>query len=67
MSEPLDLKGVRTYPLRERKSKVGLADFARPHARGASLAAFLDSLPRVLGAESLRAPVSYTHLTLPTN
>lgn len=55
MSEPLDLHRVRTYPLAERKSKVGLADFARPHARGADVAAFLDSLPRVLGAETLRS------------
>jgi hypothetical protein len=54
LSDPLDLQGVRTYPLAERKSKVGLGEFARPHARGASLAAFLDSLPRVLGAETLR-------------
>ena len=55
MSEPLDLKRVRTYPLAERNSKVGLADFARPHARGSDMTAFLDSLPRVLGAETLRA------------
>jgi hypothetical protein len=55
LSEPLDLKRVRTYPLGERKSKVGLADFARPHARGASLSTFLESLPRVLGAETVRA------------
>jgi hypothetical protein len=55
LSEPLDLRGVRTYPLSQRKSKIGVADFARPHARGASLADFLDALPRVLGAETLRA------------
>jgi hypothetical protein len=52
--EPLALGGVRTYPLAERKSKVGLADFARPPVRGQSVASFLDSLPRLLGAESLR-------------
>jgi hypothetical protein len=52
--KPLDLGGVRTYPLAERKSKVTLADFARPHARGASAAAFLESLPRLLGAQALR-------------
>jgi hypothetical protein len=51
---PLDLRGVRTYALAERRSKVGLADFARPHARGESLASFLGSLPRILGAETLR-------------
>ncbi len=52
---PLDLGKVRTYPLAGRKSKVGLADFGRPHAKGASLASFLDSLPRLLGADTLRA------------
>jgi hypothetical protein len=50
---PLDLEGVHTYPLAERKSKVGLSDFASPLARGASLRAFLDSLPRLLGAQGL--------------
>ena len=55
MSEPLDLEGLRTYSLAERRSKVGLADFARPHAPGATVAQFLDSLPRILGAQSLRA------------
>ena len=52
--EPLDLGKVHTYPLAERKSKVGLAEFARPHRRGETLAAFLDSLPRLLGAEDLK-------------
>jgi hypothetical protein len=52
--EPLALGGVRTYPLAERKSKVGLGDFARPPVRGQSVASFLESLPRLLGAESLR-------------
>lgn len=54
---PLDLEGVRTYPLETRKSKVNLGDFARPHGRGESVAVFLDSLPRILGAESLRGLV----------
>jgi hypothetical protein len=52
--KPLDLGGVRTHPLAERKSKVTLADFARPHAKGATLGAFLESLPRLLGAQALR-------------
>jgi hypothetical protein len=54
-SGPLDLDGVRTYPLAGRKSKVTVADFARPHAAGGTVAGFLDSLPRILGAETLRA------------
>jgi hypothetical protein len=56
--KPLDLAGVRTYPLAQRKSQVSLADFARPHAAGASFASFVDSLPRLLGAEALRQVVS---------
>ena len=50
----VDLRGVRTYPLSERKSRVALSDFGRPHGRGAGVAAFLDSLPRVLAGQALR-------------
>jgi hypothetical protein len=52
---PLALDAVRTYPLAERKSKVTLEDFGRPHRAGARTAEFLDSLPRILGGETLRA------------
>ena len=55
---PLDLAGVRTYSLESRPSKVSLADFARPHAVGASVSSFLDSLPRILGGVTLRALVA---------
>ncbi|MDD8025071.1 MAG: hypothetical protein PHI34_01060 [Acidobacteriota bacterium] len=50
--------GIRTYPLRSRPSKVGLADFARPLAPGASVAELLDSLPGFLAAADLRAFVA---------
>ncbi len=52
--EPLELHGVRTYPLASRPSKVGIADFGRPVAPDASLAAFLDALPRQLAGNTLR-------------
>ena len=52
---PLELSGVRTYPLAARKSKVKLKDFANPHVRGGSLAGFLGSLPRILAGETLLA------------
>jgi hypothetical protein len=51
---PLSLDGVRTYPLASRHSKVQVGDFAKPHARGATLASFVETLPRILGAETLR-------------
>lgn len=52
---PLTLGDVATYPLSSRKSKVSVGEFARPPARGGSLAAFLDGLPRILAADDLRA------------
>ncbi len=52
---PLDLAGVRPYPLSRRRSGVALRDFARPHTRGGTVAAFLEGLPRILGAATLRA------------
>ena len=55
---PLDLAGVRTYPLAGRKSQVAVSAFARPHAPGDRVARFLDGLPRVLAADTLRRVAS---------
>ena len=52
--QPFRLDRTRTYPLRERPSKVQVGAFSRPHVRGGSLAEFLEGLPRILGAEGLR-------------
>src|SRR5687768_15339808 len=52
---PLDLARLATYPLASRPNKVTTEEFARPLALGASVAELLDSLPKVLAAESLRA------------
>lgn len=53
--EPLSLEKIRTYPLEKRWSKVSVREFGRPHRRGARVAQFLDSLPRILAADDLRA------------
>ena len=55
---PQKLEGIRTYPLKKRRSKVSVREFARPLERGASLREFLDSLPRILAAEDLRAVIA---------
>ncbi len=55
---PLSLDGIQTYSLRERKSKVGLSDFARPLRPGDGVAELLDSLPRLLAGQTLRALVA---------
>ena len=55
--KPLATRRVQTYSLRDRKSRVQLSDFARPHTAGAPLTAFLDHLPRILAVETLRQVV----------
>src|SRR6202521_2797114 len=55
---PLQLGAVRTYPLASRKSKVDVADFAKPPATNISISKFLDSLPNFLAAEDLRQLLS---------
>ncbi|MFN7918443.1 MAG: hypothetical protein U0Q16_00010 [Bryobacteraceae bacterium] len=56
-SAPLDFSGLRTVSLKGRGGKVHTGLFARPHQAGAPLAQWLDSLPRLLAADQLRAVV----------
>lgn len=55
--EEFDLSGVKTYPLRDRRSKAQSEDFARPVAPGGSFKAWFDSLPAILGAADVRRVV----------
>jgi hypothetical protein len=55
---PLKLESVNTYPLASRASKVTVQDFARVPRQGTRVRAWLDSLPHILAAESLRAVVT---------
>src|SRR6266404_603188 len=59
---PLVLGDVATYPLASRKSKVSVADFAKPFSGNAAIAKFLDTLPRILAAGDLRGVVSAIQL-----
>jgi hypothetical protein len=54
--EPLDLSGLRTIPIRERGGKVRTEDFAHVYT-GGGIAAWVDSLPHILAADSFRAVV----------
>src|SRR5678815_2314961 len=51
---PIDLQGVKTYPLASRSSKVNLNDFAHPITKESSVEDFLSSLPNILAVQSLR-------------
>jgi hypothetical protein len=54
--QPLDLSGLHTIPIQARGGKVRIADFAQPYQSG-GVNAWLNSLPRILAADSLRAVV----------
>jgi len=54
---PLGLEGVHTYPLRSRPSKVSVQDFARVARAGASVAEWVESLPRILAGRDFRGVI----------
>jgi hypothetical protein len=56
--DPIDLGGVKTYPLAERPGKVGVAEFAVGWTPGGSLAAFLERLPQLLAGSDLKAVIA---------
>ena len=56
-TQPIDFSRLKTVPLQARGGKVRVADFAAVYRKGAGIAGWLDSLPRILAGESLRAVV----------
>jgi hypothetical protein len=52
--KPFDLHGLKTYDLAARPSKVFVEDLGRPLSAGATIADWIDSLPRQFAAENLR-------------
>jgi hypothetical protein len=55
--QPLDLSGLKTIPIAERGGKVRAADFAAPYSKGSGIAGWIDSLPKILAADSFRQAV----------
>jgi hypothetical protein len=53
--QPMDLAGLQTVGLHERGGKVKIEQFASAYRQGAGMAGWLDSLPHLLAADSLRA------------
>jgi len=52
---PLDFTALNTIPIRERGGKVRVEHFARPYEKGAGVAGWMETLPHILAADSLRA------------
>ncbi len=55
---PIDLSGLKTYSIAERKSKVSAADFASPWKKGSGFKDFLDSLPDILAGTDIKAVIA---------
>jgi hypothetical protein len=54
-ARPIDLANLKTVPLKARGGKVRATDFAAPYAKGAGVQGWLDSLPKLLAADSFRS------------
>ena len=52
---PINVSDLKTYPLKKRHSKVGVADFAKPWNQGGSFTQFYRSLPDILAVKTLRS------------
>ena len=52
--KPLDLDGISTYPLADRKSKVDSRMFGKPLEGSDTILGFVAKLPHILAAESFR-------------
>ena len=50
----LDFKGVKTYSLKDRKSKVSENDFATPSKADTKISEFIDNLPDILVAKDFK-------------
>ncbi len=52
--EPISFKGLETYSLHDRPSKVGVEDLGKAMSPGLTVREFLDSLPSQLAAKDLK-------------
>jgi deoxyhypusine synthase len=50
----IDLSGVKTYSVKNRKSKVSLGDFAKPTNKDQSIEKFINNLPSILNGQSFK-------------
>lgn len=55
--KPTSIKSVKTYSIKERKSKVSLSNFAAPHTKTDTFKTFVEKLPGVLAVNDFRAVV----------
>jgi hypothetical protein len=54
---PLTFEALKTVPIDDRGGKVTVEHFARPYQKGDGVAGLMDSLPRILAADSFRGVI----------
>jgi hypothetical protein len=55
--QPLSFDKLKTVPIDDRGGKVQVEHFARPYRKGEGVNGFLESLPKLLAADSLRGVI----------
>jgi hypothetical protein len=55
--QPLSFEGLKTVPIDARGGKVRVEDFAKPYRKGEGVAGWMESLPKILAADSFRGVV----------
>jgi len=55
---PISLDGVKSYPLKERASRVKIDDFGEPWRFGGNMGEWIKSLPRILAGNDFRKIVN---------
>src|SRR5271154_6226088 len=55
--KPLSFDGLKTVPIAARGGKVSIEHFAKPHRKGDGVKAFVESLPKILAADSFRGVI----------
>jgi hypothetical protein len=59
--KPIEFDGLKTVDVKARGGKVTVEHFAQPYRAGSGLRAWLDSLPKILAADDLRALAAAVH------
>lgn len=54
---PLSFEALKTVPIDARGGKVTVEHFAKPYKKGSGVSGVLDSLPKILAADSLRGVI----------
>jgi hypothetical protein len=55
--KPLSFAALKTVPIHDRGGKVEIAHFARPYKKGEGVTGLLESLPKLLAADSFRGVI----------